>query len=226
MEQMISAILPEWAYATEVFGIDKEVMFDEEALLVGSAVPERRAEFLTGRKCAHLALAKLGIASTPILRGPNREPLWPEGVAGSITHCRGYCAAAVARSGGERWIGIDAESNEPLPRGIIDIIASASEIELAAAALRRIANWDRLVFSAKESVYKAWYPCRKARFNALDFSIKFLPESSCFEVDFSTPGFDGNQRAGARFHGRYLVGNDMILTSVAVTTECEVSGTC
>ena len=222
MEQMIASILPEWVFASEVFGIDQEVVFEEEALLVASSIPQRRAEFLNGRKCAHLALAKLGIASTPILRGPNREPLWPEGVAGSITHCGDYCAAAVARSNGERWIGIDAESNEPLPRGIIDIIASASEIEFAAAALRRIPNWDRLVFSAKESVYKAWYPCRKARFDALDFSIKFSPESSCFEIDFTTPAFDGNRRAGTGFNGRYLVGTDMILTSVAVTTEFQV----
>jgi 4'-phosphopantetheinyl transferase EntD len=218
MEKMISTILPEWVYATEVFGIDQEVLFDEEAHLMASSIPERRAEFLTGRKCAHDALSKLGGASQPILRGPNREPLWPEGVVGSITHCGDYCAAAVARSHGERWIGIDAELNQPLPQGIIDIIASPSEIEQAAGALRRIPNWDRLVFSAKESVYKAWYPCRQMRFDALDYSITFLPESSCFEVSFSSADFNGD-KAGARFYGRYLVGSDLILTSVVVTRE-------
>lgn len=219
MEQMISTILPDWVFVTEVFGIDQEVMFDEEALLVASSIPERRAEFLTGRRCAHLALSKLGVTSQPILRGTNREPLWPEGVVGSITHCGDYCAAAVAYSHGERWIGIDAEPNEPLPPGILDLIASPKEIELVAGAMKTIPNWDRLIFSAKESVYKAWYPCVQTGFDASSYSVEFSPDSSCFDVDFSGPGLNEARRAGTRFSGRYLVSADMILTSVVVTTE-------
>jgi 4'-phosphopantetheinyl transferase EntD len=81
-------------------------------------------------------------------------------VAGSITHCEGYRAAGVARTTAIATMGLDAEPNEPLPDGVLDVIALDSErariAELSAA--EPAVRWDRLLFSAKESVYKAWFP--------------------------------------------------------------------
>jgi 4'-phosphopantetheinyl transferase EntD len=71
-------------------------LFPEEAMQLDGAVDSRLREFATGRSCARQALAGLGLAPAPILRGAKREPLWPAGIVGSITHCRGYRAAAVA----------------------------------------------------------------------------------------------------------------------------------
>jgi len=174
MKQIISKILPKWICASEVFGLEQEVASAEEALLVASSIPERRAEFLTGRKYAHVALSDLGVPFKPILHGPNRKPLWPEGVVGSITHCGDYITAAVARSNRDRWIGIDAESNEPIPEGIIDFIASPSEIKLAAGAMKKISNWDRLIFSAKERIYKASCLRHQIQLDVLYLSLKFF----------------------------------------------------
>jgi 4''''-phosphopantetheinyl transferase len=75
-----------------------------------------------------------------------------------MTHCRGLRAAAVAFAHDADAIGIDAEPDEPLPDGVIDIVASPAERRRLRALPVRGVSWDRLLFSAKESVYKAWYP--------------------------------------------------------------------
>jgi hypothetical protein len=69
----------------------------DELRLMASAVPRRRAEFAAGRACARAALRRLGINGWPLLVGSKREPLWPAGVVGSITHTDGLVAAAVSR---------------------------------------------------------------------------------------------------------------------------------
>ncbi|WP_319204824.1 DUF6545 domain-containing protein [Streptomyces sp. ME02-8801-2C] len=77
-----------------------------------------------------------------------------------MTHCDGYRAAAVSRRLDVAALGIDAEPHAPLPPGLLRRIASPSERgHLTALRHTRPAlHWDRLFFSAKESVYKAWFP--------------------------------------------------------------------
>ena len=77
-----------------------------------------------------------------------------------MTHCAGYAAAAVGRSAQIIGIGIDAEPDAPLPDGVLDLVATAAERERLAATpvASDSPNWDRLLFSAKEAVYKAWFP--------------------------------------------------------------------
>ncbi|MFD0658811.1 4'-phosphopantetheinyl transferase family protein [Thermocatellispora tengchongensis] len=137
---------------------DKPFPGEEEA--IARAVPKRRDEYVAARACARRALAELGIAPVPILSGPKREPLWPPGVVGSITHCDGYRAAAVARDDVLVSVGIDAEPHAPLPDGVYDAIArpeEAARLPALRAADPSIC-WDRLLFCAKEAIYKAWYP--------------------------------------------------------------------
>lgn len=126
-----------------------------ERALVAGAVRARRAEFATARACARRAVTALGVPSQPILRGPAREPIWPEGIVGSITHSFGFHAAAAASATDFAAIGIDAEHDEPLPEGVLEEIALPNEVAQLASA---DANLDRLLFSAKESLYKAWFP--------------------------------------------------------------------
>lgn len=135
---------------------------------VDSAVPGRVAEFVTGRWCARQALAAAGVPEVDLPAGRSGAPRWPVGTVGSITHCQGYRAAAVARS--QRWaaIGVDAEPTQPLPDGVWETITSAGERRHVSA----LGRWcdlplDRVVFSAKESIYKAW-SARTSRW--LDFT--------------------------------------------------------
>jgi 4'-phosphopantetheinyl transferase EntD len=58
----------------------------------------------------------------------------------------------------------------PLPAGVLGAIALPEEQAWVARllAVRPDTHWDRLLFSAKESVYKAWFPMTQsmARFPA------------------------------------------------------------
>lgn len=161
---MIEHLLPAGAFSRAAYGteLDQAPLHPEETAAVARAVPKRRHEYAAGRACARAALARLGVPPGPLLRDEHRgAPLWPAGVVGSITHCEGYRAAAVARSTDILTLGIDAEPHDRLPEGVLDAIVAtdAERAALAELALRAPdIHWDRLFFSAKETVYKAWYP--------------------------------------------------------------------
>ncbi|GGV06898.1 hypothetical protein GCM10010275_53570 [Streptomyces litmocidini] len=165
---LLGALLPErvhWAEETGPVdgpgtddGPRPPWLFAEEEALMARAAPGRRREFATARLCAHRALAGLGVAAAPLLRGRRGAPAWPAGTVGSITHCAGYRGAAVASAAGFLGLGIDAEPHAPLPSGVREeVVFGPERARLRELAARRpdIA-WDRLLFSAKESVYKAW----------------------------------------------------------------------
>ena len=135
---MLAALLPSAVASAEVFGDESDDggLLLEEAALVAGASEKRRREFTGARVCARLALARAGFRPAPVLRGPTGAPRWPSGLVGSITHCDGYRAAAVARSDAFTAIGIDAEPHAPLPDGVLARVASESE----QAALTRLAT--------------------------------------------------------------------------------------
>ena len=85
---------------------------------------------------------------------PSGAPEWPEGVVGSLAHDDEFAVAAVARRGQLLGLGVDVEPAEPLPADVVDLVLSAAE--------QRKATGDgfnqRLVFAAKEAVYKAIHP--------------------------------------------------------------------
>ncbi|MHD0173203.1 4'-phosphopantetheinyl transferase family protein [Corynebacterium diphtheriae] len=131
-----------------------------EKAQVKNAVAVRRAEFGDARWCAHQSLRKLGPYDHPaILRGERGMPLWPVGIAGSLTHTEGLRAAVVAPTTEVASMGIDAEIAEELPGGILGSIARPNEIAmLDDLRARGLLFADRLLFCAKEATYKAWFP--------------------------------------------------------------------
>jgi len=139
----------------------------------------RRLEFAHGRYCAELALWQLGIKSTPIHSGEQREPLWPEGITGSITHCGGYAAAAVAQTSNLASIGIDLETREPLADDIVSLICTTEELEWIKKTDQP--DWmTKVIFSAKESIYKAAWPLlfKFMDFHDLNISLNISPNNS------------------------------------------------
>jgi 4'-phosphopantetheinyl transferase EntD len=161
-EALMGNIVPTSARCYEQVGVLGGSLLPSEAELLGPrTVGKRREEFTAGRTCAREALALLGVPCMPILRGKQNEPLWPEGVVGSITHCKGYCAAAVASLDWCGGIGIDAEPNESLPLGVLKLIARQREQDWILNANEEEICWDRLLFSIKESLYKVWYPLER-----------------------------------------------------------------
>lgn len=184
-------------------------LFAEEARSLGSAVDARRREFETGRACARQALARLGLPATAIAGGPRGEPLWPAGVVGSITHCARYRACAVARAQDVRAVGIDAEPDAPLPDGVLATIAGTGE-RRALARLDGGACWDRVLFSAKESVYKA---CFSLTGESLEF------EDADVRIDAAAGTFGVRLRAGGpldEIDGRWIAQDGIVATAVVV----------
>lgn len=214
LDPVIGAILPSAVAAEEAFGDDVDAeLFPEEAAVIANAVGKRQREFTTGRACARAALARLGLPSAPIPRGERGAPQWPAGVVGSITHCAGYRACAVAWRHEVVTIGLDAEPHGPLPPGVLTVVASAAEqarlTALAAAAPG--VHWDRLLFSAKESVYKAWFPLTGRWLGFDDAAIDFDPGRGEFTARLL---LDDTPVAG--FAGRWLVRDGLLATAIAV----------
>jgi 4'-phosphopantetheinyl transferase EntD len=218
---MIEEILPTCVVAVEANDDRAEAaLFPEEEALLGNAIEKRRREFATGRMCARAALQRLGLPATAIARGSRGEPLWPEGVVGSITHCDGYRAAAVGRSSEIATVGIDAEPDAALPGGVFEQIVRPEELP----ALRHHqsdlpqAHWDRLLFSAKESVYKAWFPLARRWLGFEDVSVSLDPDTRTFVARLLPSGpmpalADGPLRG---FFGGWTVGEGLVLTAVVV----------
>jgi 4'-phosphopantetheinyl transferase EntD len=190
-------------------------LYPNEAALMCGAAETRLREFATARTCARLAIAKLGLQPAPILRGAWREPIWPRGVVGSITHCKGYRAAAVAKRRDILTVGIDAEPDEELPPGILEQVAVPHEQAWLAAARPGVC-WDRLLFSAKESVFKAWFPLARDWLGFEQAVITFDPTQCTFGVRLLVPlpvlFGDGPEV----LTGRFLVRDGLLLTSIVV----------
>lgn len=157
----------------EVYG--DYAIFPEEEVGLGQVLAQRRREFATGRACARRAIRAMGLEPGPIPMGPNREPIWPLGVTGSITHCPGFCGAVVAATARIKSLGIDAEENLPLPSGVLGLISSPKDQMLPKGDADSMVCWDRLLFCAKESVFKAWYGITGAWLDFEECTIDWLP---------------------------------------------------
>lgn len=220
---MIEEILPARVVAVETF-IDPPgvVLFAAEEAVIAPAVDKRRREFTTTRFCARTALARLGQPPLPILPGIGGAPGWPAGIVGSMTHCTGYRAAAVARAADVVTIGVDAEPHEPLPPGVLDAVALESERAhlRALAAAQPGTWWDRLLFCAKESIYKAWYPLTGRWLDFTEAAVRIPdPGAGTFTANLLVEGPTVAGRPVTGFVGRWLVRDGLVVTAITVVAD-------
>lgn len=187
--------------ARALFGADVAVAADDprlpatglaptEAAAAETMVARRRREFAAGRRAARAALGELGAAPAAIPHGPDRAPVWPPGLIGSISHSPSSCIAAVCRTGRLAGIGLDIEPDEPLPLSLWDAILTADERRWVERSGREAAGrLARMVFSAKEAVYKCQYPATRT---VLDFQdVEIDPDGRRgdeFRVALRSPG--------------------------------------
>jgi 4'-phosphopantetheinyl transferase EntD len=211
---VIASLLPVAVVTIEADEADWTApLLPEEEPFVARAVEKRRREFTAGRTCARRALARLGWPDFAVLAGPRREPLWPPGVVGAITHCHGYCAAAVARTTDVRSLGIDAELLAPLPMGVAGLVCTETE-RLWAAALPED-HWGTVLFSAKESVYKAWYPVARRWLDYRDAELTVEPEGGRFTARV-LPADAGEVFPWNPLSGRFAIGDAHVFTAIVV----------
>ncbi len=214
---MIETLLPEEATTCSLTEeVDPSELYPEEAICIASAVPKRRREFAQGRLCARRALAALGIARFPLLSGKDRAPIWPEGVVGSLTHCGGYCAVAVARREEIPGLGIDVEAAEPLGQELVPLVCVAAEL----ARLERSPESSRgltakLLFSVKESVFKCVYPITGVFLDFQDCEVMLDERSGTFTAQMRNPSLPNPWR-GTALHGRFATDAGRLFTAIAL----------
>lgn len=189
----------------------------QEQALISRAVEKRRREFTAGRACARRALQKIGKAVDYLLIGEQRQPQWPEGVVGSISHCPGFCGAVVAEKKQILSIGFDAEQNAGLGAELHRMILRPEELQ-AIAALPGTLPWDRLTFSAKECIHKVYFPLNSYTLDFVDARIEFYPEQQRFSAEIVNPA--PTERVPLRkMQGHYCYTNTHIFTAITVFAE-------
>ena len=156
-----ATLLPRTVASAEAMArADQASLFADERAHIADASARRQAEFTTVRRCAGEALERIGRQRPSLVPGRGGAPLWPMGVLGSMTHCLGRCAAAVTSDSSIAGLGIDLEEGSQSSSDLLDVAVLPSE-RAAVQKLHRSGPaglWERVIFSAKESVYKAWYP--------------------------------------------------------------------
>lgn len=222
---VIERILPNEVASAEAFGDPPNaVLYPREAELVSRAVDKRRREFRTVRHCARQALRQLGLPPAEVLRGERGEPLWPAGVVGSMTHCDGYRAAALARSCQLLTLGIDAEPHEPLPEGVLDAISLDQERHSLSRLMVADGKtcWDRVLFCAKETVYKAWFPLTSRWLGFEDAVVAITPSATdpaegTFSAQLLVTAPTTAGRPLTQLHGRWLRRDRLVITTIALS---------
>ncbi|MGO1439422.1 MAG: 4'-phosphopantetheinyl transferase family protein [Brevibacterium yomogidense] len=183
-----------------------------EAAHIARAVDSRRADFAAVRHCARVALAELGIERGPMVPGRQGAPVWPTGVVGSLTHAAGLRAAAVARDGDIASLGIDVEAAAPLPDGVLDVIALPQEKD----CLRRLDPLcGRVLFSAKEALYKTWFPLTLRWLDFEDAEVRVASDGG-FTARLLVEGPTVDGRRIQTLTGRWAIADGIIATAIAV----------
>ncbi len=187
-----------------------------EERYVRNAVPKRREEFAAGRACARAALERFGVRAAVLPRCADRTPLWVEGFVGSITHCPGAVAAAVARTAQVRSLGIDIELAEPLPPELRATIATGRErAQLARASSRCEGDAFKILFSAKESFFKCHFMLARRMLEFEDVEIELDLEAGRFvgSLTRADPSLGGDLQ---RLQGCFCVNGRHVFSAVVL----------
>ncbi len=206
---------------------DVRWLFPEELDSVRRAVPKRVGEFAAGRACARRALAEIGIAECAIPIAPDRQPIWPPSVIGSISHTTGLYAAVVAPKSRLAGVGLDCEEVGKVTDDIRQTICRPEELrwvdslppdERAAAVA--------LLFSAKEAFYKCQYPVTHQWLDFHDIRIEPRDWGTAaaggaaareFEVHPTRPlAIDRHADAVAPLLGKYAFQDGFVISGVAL----------
>jgi len=168
--------------------------FAAEEQLIDHAVQRRRREFRAGRSAAREALAQLGCVPVPILARPQRDPIWPTGFVGSITHCEGCTLAIAAPTRLMQAMGLDLEEDVALERALVGAVCRPEEREQQQAFAALGIDQAKLCFIAKEAVYKAIFPRERVMLDFQQMRVGFDASQRSFEAFRGSPAGDAASR--------------------------------
>ena len=157
---------------------------------------KRLADFRVGRYCARDVLSQLGEPGASVTIGDSREPVWPDGIVGSIAHTTGIAGAVGAYASEYRALGLDIEHAQPLA-AVSEHICTQREL---VGPTSRVVGDDYLgaVFSAKEAVYKCIFPLVRRFVGFKEVEIEFAAAET-----FSVVWHDDVHDALSALQGRW-----------------------
>jgi 4'-phosphopantetheinyl transferase EntD len=146
---------------------DEHALYDEERPGIASRPLEARRASGAARIVARQLLARHGFPDCGLPKQPSGAPKWPAGIRGSLAHDARVAVAAVGMTCDVDALGIDIEPAEPLPQELLDLVATPRERSRICDDAYR----GRLLFAAKEAVYKAVYPLDQTVLDYQDIEI-------------------------------------------------------
>ena len=179
----------------------------------------RKEHYRSGRICAGEVLSKLGARGQPVLRDPQtREPLWPEGISGAITHSGNWAAAAAGKTSDVLGIGIDLEDLERQVDSRISRHVCIPEEQkwLQECEEDFLEKNLKIIFSAKESIFKAFFPYTRTYLHFHD--AKILMEQTLFQKSKSDSLSEKEKISNpAKFEFEYLMLNEKVIRQTAIS---------
>ena len=179
----------------------------------------RKEHYRSGRICAGEVLSKLGTLGQPVLRDPQtREPLWPEGISGAITHSGNWAAAAAGKTSDVSGIGIDLEDLERQVDSRISRHVCIPEEQkwLQECGEDFLEQNLKIIFSAKESIFKAFFPYTRTYLHFHDARI--LMEQTFFQKSKSDSLSKKEKNSKPeKFEFVYLLLNDKVISKTGIS---------
>jgi enterobactin synthetase component D len=186
-----------------------------ESAAIVAAGAGRRAEYLAGRFLCRELLRRHGLP-VQVGTGRQREPVWPRGWIGSISHSDCMAVAALAPVGADRILGLDLQPwlSPVQARETENLVALPGELEALAGVWSR-ASLLTLVFSAKESLFKALYPHVGQYFDFDSAVVTHMDGGhGSFVIELRST-LSSTLPAGSRYIGRWYGLGDHLLTVIA-----------
>ena len=179
----------------------------------------RKEHYRSGRICAGEVLSKLGTLGQPVLRDPQtREPLWPEGISGAITHSGNWAAAAAGKTSDVSGIGIDLEDLERQVDSRISRHVCIPEEQkwLQECGEDFLEQNLKIIFSAKESIFKAFFPYTRTYLHFYDARI--LMEQTFIQKSKSDSLSKKEKNSKPeKFEFVYLLLNDKVISQTGIS---------
>jgi len=191
-------------------------LYPEENEVVQNAVQKRRNEFHSSRQCAREALKALGFPLMAILKDEDRKPIWPDKVVGAITHSGEICAAAVALKEELAGVGVDIEQVGRMKSEIQERVLNPEEIQRKESSELDSQIYATVIYSAKESLFKALYPMNHHWFGFEDASLELDTETGSFKASLCHSVSAGLQIETTLFSGSYLLYEQWVCTGLEI----------
>jgi enterobactin synthetase component D len=175
---------------------------------------KRKETFLAGRLAVRHAQTYLNEPAKDIPKAEDGSPLWPNEYTGSISHTDNQAVAVLLpRSQGDiQYIGIDLEQLDNADKlDAADLIGCKEEFEILASAGIEKAQRALLLFSLKESVYKALYPAVGEYFDFLDVVLVSIEQTDVFVFQVRRT-LSRRIKSGYLVKGRYKILGGHVMT--------------